>query len=93
MYVSNPNLNFMSRYDVCPVGKDVRTNMLYSLFGFKLLPIERFYNLSQEQVEDICDDISKFPDYIPQDKNIASEHLSEFQIMNLINRLVEEEVI
>ena len=76
------------RYDVSILGKEGKE--LYTLMGFKLIPFEKLYNLSQEQVEDICDDIKMFSPYIKDDINIANNHLSQSEIENIVYKTLKK---
>jgi hypothetical protein len=75
------------RYDVSVLGKEGKE--LYTLMGFKLIPINRLYDISQEQVEDVCDDIKLFSPYVRDDINIANNHISQSEIEIIVVNAID----
>lgn len=81
--------NHIYRYDLVIVGLSKNEKIVYHLFGFKLIDSDRLYNLSQEQAEDIFEEINQLPKYVPH-SDVADRHVSEDDMDIVVNTKIND---
>lgn len=81
--------NQIYRYDLGIYGFNEEEDTWYSLFGVNMIDPHRLYNLSQEQVEDICEEISLLPQYLPH-SDVADYHAPVNQLGHIVNEAVDK---